>query len=175
MGKIKKFSLVKFFIGIIYTREIFFLDVLQNLSDSFGIIDFISLPIKFDHTNYYEQEMGKGLTKRFISFYELRDVEKTPQSKIITNDIEEKYSQDSKRQINLDPGILSLPNIILFSTKNFTHRIPLNNNIYGEVTLLVHKKKFSDLPWTYPDFKSGAYKNVFYSIRDIYKNQLVDF
>jgi hypothetical protein len=173
MGKINNFQQVKLFIGLLYQNENLFHLALHKLTDSFGEIDFISLALDFSHTNYYENEMGKKLTRRFICFSKLWDVEKTAKCKLITNKIEDSFAENKKRTINLDPGILSLPNIILFTTKNFTHRIPLNNNIYGEVTLLVEKKKFKDLPWTYPDYKTTEYKNIFSSIREIYKYQLI--
>lgn len=43
---------------------------------------------------------------------------------------------DYKRKVNLDPGYLEPSKLVLASTKNFSHRIYLNQGIYGEVTLL---------------------------------------
>ena len=62
MGKINNFQQVKLFIGVLYQNENLFHLALNKLSDSLGEIDFISLPIDFNHTNYYENEMGKTST-----------------------------------------------------------------------------------------------------------------
>ncbi len=59
---------------------------------------------------------------------------------------------DGKRQVNLDPGILSEERLILATGKNYTHRIYLRNGIYGDLTLIYGKGSYRTLPWTYPDY-----------------------
>jgi hypothetical protein len=172
MGKLTDFQNIKLIIGIIFQKDYPVDQLIKKIEQDLGKIDFISENISFNNTNYYENEMGPNLLKKFISFEKLWDVEKTSQVKLYTNKLEEEYSENNKRPINLDPGILTLPNIILFSTKNFFHRIPILNNIYAEVTLYWHNKKYQDLPWTYPDYKTEAYKSVLTTIRNTYKNQL---
>ena len=54
----------------------------------------------------------------------------------------EVITQDGGRRVNLDPGLLSLANLILATTKNRSHRIPLFDGIYAELTLLYAKKQF---------------------------------
>jgi hypothetical protein len=63
---------------------------------------------------------------------------------------------DHKRRVNLDPGLLSLYNLVLASTKSFAHRIYLRDGIYAEVTLLYQAGKFSPLAWTYPDYQTDV-------------------
>lgn len=77
----------------------------------------------------------------------------------------------SSRQVNLDPGVMSLHNLMLLTTKNFAHRVPLKDGIYIEVTLLWQKSEFQDLPWTYPDFKSAEYKTILKKIRTMYNRK----
>jgi hypothetical protein len=57
-----------------------------------------------------------------------------------------------RRRINLDPGYLEPSKLVLFSTKNFSHRIYCGDGIFGEVTLIYERGKFKILPWTYPDY-----------------------
>jgi hypothetical protein len=116
--------------------------------------------------------MGTSLHKVFFSIEPLFDSEQYEQPKIITNRIEEDFMLNSKRSINFDPGFLSLYNLMLLSTKNFSHRIPLKEGIYSEVTLIYQKKTYTALPWTYPDFISEPYLEVLLSIRSLYKKQL---
>jgi hypothetical protein len=63
-------------------------------------------------------------------------------AKIRTNRLEEELSGEHGRRVNIDPGILTESNFILVTTKPFSHRIPLNHGIYGEVTLMYQKGAF---------------------------------
>ncbi len=90
-----------------------------------------------------------------------------------TNDIEKKYlNERGGRKINIDPGILSLSNLILASTKNFSHRIYLGKGIYAEVTLIYKNKTFTPLEWTYPDHQEKIAIELFEKAREILKNRL---
>jgi hypothetical protein len=165
MGQIKPFDKVKFFVGCIYAKEEVFIKACADLACKYGKIDYISQALKFDFTSYYEKEMGKFLFKKFISFEKLWDPQNIYQVKIQTNLIEEKYAKNQKRRINLDPGIITLGNVILLTTKNFAQRIPLQEGIYAEVHLIYMKRKYHDLSWTYPDYKRVEYKEVFREMR----------
>ena len=74
--------------------------------------------------------------------------------------------------MNLDPGLLSLPRFVLATTKESAHRIPLEEGIYAEITLLYEKGSFRPLAWTYPDFRSEGYIVLLNEIRLRYKSQL---
>ena len=86
--------------------------------------------------------------------------------------LENCYKKNNKRQFNLDPGILTLHNIILYSTKNFSHRIACKQGIYAEVTCLLKKNKVTELPWTYPDFKQESNQHFFLTVRKSYHKEL---
>ncbi len=43
--------------------------------------------------------------------------------KIETNNIEDSYAKDKNRIVNIDPGYITPANVILASTKDFSHRI----------------------------------------------------
>lgn len=171
MGKFRAHSPVKLIVGFIFKDN----DCLQKaqlyLTKRFGALDFESGVFAFIHTDYYENEFGKGLLRKFISFNNLIDPKALPSIKILTNKIEQKLSSGSCRRINIDPGYLDLAKLVLATTKDFTHRIYLSHDIYGEVTLFYKNKTFCPWEWTYPDYKTGEYIEVFNKIRAFYEEQ----
>ena len=163
---------VKLFIGFIFGKEEVYLKTKHILERKFGQSDFQSQTLPFNHTQYYEKEFGQGLLRKFLSFKKLIPPEKLAQIKIITNKIEARLSKQGRRQINIDPGILNLSKIILASTKDYKHRIYLASGIYAEVTLYYQNKSFQSWEWTYPDYKTPEYIQIFNQIRDIYSRQI---
>jgi hypothetical protein len=90
-----------------------------------------------------------------------------------TNRIEERWRRDAGgRRVNIDPGYLSASQLVLASTKPFSHRIYLERGIWAEVTLLFKKGSFTSLPWTYPDY--AAHIPLFNAWRERYKQQMKD-
>tara|TARA_Y100000031_G_scaffold147592_1_gene182834 strand:+ start:351 stop:875 length:525 start_codon:yes stop_codon:yes gene_type:complete len=163
---------VKLICGFIYSQEAGYLKVKKILRRKFGKIDFESQVINFNLTDYYSQEMGKHLFRRFISFEKLRDPSRFADIKLLAMKLEDKFSQGKKRTINIDPGYLNQARLVLLSSKDFAHRIYLSKGIYAEVTLCFHKGKVSDLVTTFPDYRTKIYKDIFYSIRTIYCQDL---
>jgi hypothetical protein len=172
MGEIRSHKPVKLIIGFIFKEESALDKVKPILQTRFGKIDFESQTLPFNHTNYYEKEFGKDLKRRFISFNKLIIPSDLPEIKIYTNRIERKLSKGSSRLINIDPGYLDLAKLVLASTKDYKHRIYLNQGIYAEVTLYYENKSYRPWEWTYPDYKSDAYIAIFNQIRDIYAGQI---
>lgn len=172
MGIITKRQPVKLICGFIFKDPCILRKAQNLLSRYFGKIDFVSQVIPFIHTVYYQEELGKDLQRRFVSFKELILPQRLPKIKILTNKIETKLSLEGCRRINIDPGYLDLSKVILASTKDYTHRIYLNGGIYAEVTLFYQRRTFKSWEWTYPDYRSQEYIAVFNQIREIYKTQL---
>ena len=86
--------------------------------------------------------------------------------------IEKKYVVEGKRKINIDPGYLNEAKLVLTTAKDFSHRIYLGKGVYAEVTLYFHKGKFCDFPTTFPDYRTRSYKDIFHSIRSIYRQNV---
>jgi len=170
-----KINPAKLFIGFIFSREEIYLKTKSILEKKFGQSDFESQILPFNHTHYYKNEFGADLKRKFISFRRLCKPEKLPYIKIITNKIEIKFSRQDRRQINIDPGILNLSKVILVTTKDYRHRIYLDKGIYAEVTLYYQNKSFQSWEWTYPDYKTQAYMQIFNTIRGIYVQQINAF
>ncbi|MFC1709434.1 DUF4416 family protein [Candidatus Omnitrophota bacterium] len=172
MGQIPKILPVKLIVSIFTRNADYFKDIEQILSKKFGPIDFSTPILDFNHTQYYQDEFGSDLKRRFISFKKLISPDSLWEIKIFTNKLENKFSEDNKRLINLDPGYLTQAKLVLASTKNFAHRIFIKNGIYQEVTLLFENKTFHPLPWTYPDYQSKEYIDMLIKIREILYSQL---
>ncbi|MCK4810332.1 MAG: DUF4416 family protein [Candidatus Omnitrophica bacterium] len=165
---------VKCICAFIYKDEAIFRKVKNIMAGGLGTIDYESKPIKFDFTDYYEKEMGAGLSRRFVSFKKLMNPLKLLKVKLDCIKLEKKFSCQDKRRINIDPGYLNEARLILLSTKDFYHRIYLGKCIYAEVTLYYAQRDFRDLPWTFPDYRTPGYKNIFIEIRDNYIRQIRD-
>jgi hypothetical protein len=135
------------------SRGDFIKNVIEALTRQFGQADYVSEINLFTQTKYYDQEMGDGLQRVFVSFEKLVPREHLAGIKLLTNSLEKKFARsDGTRCCNLDPGLLTVENFILATGKNFTHRIYLKDGIFSEVTLLFQKGKFRALPWTYWDY-----------------------
>lgn len=172
MGKIKVSKPVKLIVGMISASQELFEISQERLKGKFGEIDFVSQILSFDTTDYYTQEMGSNLKRKFIGFKELIDPSELADIKIFTNLVEEGFSIDLKRRINLDPGYISLSKLVLATTKDYQHRIYLRDGIYAEVTLRFKAGRFQEWEWTYPDYRTEAYREIFLSIRKLYVEQL---
>jgi len=164
---------VKLFVGMLSNQKRFFLEAEAQLKKKFGAIDFSSNFIKFDLTDYYEKEMGKGLLRKFISFKKIIDPGKLAVIKVYTNKIEQSLAKkNGSRNINLDPGYITESSLLLATTKNFQHRIYLSMGIFAEVTLRYCKGTFLPNEWTYRDYKTKEYNEIFLNIRNTYRRQL---
>ncbi len=164
---------VKLIIGLLYSNEfINFEKFINLLTTIFGEIDTISSQFKFDYTNYYKTEMGNNLNRKFLSFKHLISPQRISEIKIITNKIEQKYSNEHQRTINIDPGYLDLDKLVLASAKYGRQKIYLDKGIYADPILEYYKKSFSPFAWSFPDFKSPEYYDFFSRVRISYKKQL---
>jgi hypothetical protein len=174
MGKVVSPKKVKLIVAVFTSKIQLFPEIEKSLKTKYGDIDFESDVFNFDYTDYYKEEMGGCLKKKFISFKNLINPEIISSIKLFTNKLEHKNSLDNKRLVNIDPGYLSESKLVLASTKNFYHRIYLKEGIYAEVTLYFKEGRFQPLPWTYPDYKVDKSIDIFNRIREIYKKQLAN-
>ena len=174
MRKIKKPLPVKLIMGMISPNADLFDQLTQTLVEKFGPVDLKSNVFNFDKTDYYEEEMGKNLKRRFLSFCELIETRGLVEIKLFTNSLEEKFSlskDEPSRLINLDPGYLDCTKLVLANTKDSPNRIYLRERIYAEITLYFSQGTFKFRPWTFPDYKTREYIETFNQIRKLYISQ----
>jgi len=173
MGTARRPEKVKMIVALLLNDTALLGRVSRTLERSLrNRIDFESSLVDFVHTDYYREEMGRDLKRKFLSFADnipLKDIEKV---KLITNRIEKRYSERGKRRINIDPGYLDLSKLVLFSTKDYTHRVYIGRNIFAESTLFFQNGTFNAWPWTYPDYASRELIAYFNEVRNIYMDDL---
>ena len=145
---------------------------MRSIVKKFGKVDNASRQIPFVQTKYYESEMGTNLKRRFIALERLMGNEKYWKVKLFTNKLERKLSLKGKRRVNIDPGLISLSKLVLLTTKDYAHRLYLNDGIFAEVTLSFKGASFQPLEYTYPDYKTEEYIDFFNKVRGILKRQL---
>ena len=163
---------VKLISSLFSSQETLVDQVIGEVQQTFGPVEWTSPSLSFDHTRYYEKEMGWPLYRRFVAFSRLIRPEEIVEVKLATNLIERKYVIDGKRQINIDPGYISLERLVLATGKNYVHRIYLSKGIYADLTLVFHRGSFTPLDWTYRDYGDPALIAFFNDLREKYKNQI---
>jgi hypothetical protein len=158
----------KLVIGII-TIELKIIDnLVTELASQFGQIDLVSPWMRFNYTTYYEPEMGSPLFRRMFAFKPLISQGELSALKLATNQIEEHYSHQGRRRVNIDPGYMLRERFVLASGKNFSHRIYIGSGIYADLTLIYQKGSFKKLPWTYPDYSDDGMLKFLDQVRNKY-------
>ena len=163
---------VRYFTSIIYQPQGNIQEVEDKLIAHLGPIASETDSKPFSQTTYYEKEMGNNLLRRFILFKPLERREELPAVKLMTNNLEEVTSVEGRRTFNIDPGYLSLEQVILATTKGYSHRIYLDKGIFGDLTLIYTNGTYGSLPWTYPDYGSSKIISMLNSWREDYKEDL---
>ncbi len=172
MGKIKEPRPVKWIASVFTADEPLLAEARDALASRLGQIDYQSELLPFDHTQYYAREFGAGLVRQIVSFAELAPPQRLAEVKRMTNELEMTWAVGEQRRVNLDPGYISLSKMVLATTKDYSHRIYLGQGIYAEVTLHYRRGAFYPWEWTYPDYASPRYLEIFGQIRDMYVAQL---
>ena len=154
MGIVKIPKPVKFFASIIFKDNRGLQSAEREIRQAVGDIQERTVPVPFYFTDYYEKEMGSGLMRLFLLLEPFSPREGLPAVKLKTNEIEASLLSEGKRTVNIDPGYISLENVVLATTKGYAHRIYIGNGIYADLTLTYHNGTYRPLEWTYPDYGS---------------------
>ena len=179
MGSIRPPKPVKLLIGLLSGDRDLMSRACQLLSKQFGQIDHWSEHWPFEQTEYYSDELGEHIERRFVAFSQLIHPDAIAEIKRQTNDIETRICEDlalrtDRRLVNLDPGYVALSKLVLATTKDYAHRIYLRRGIYAEATLRFHDGGWHTWPWTYPDYASKEYQDFFVTVREQLKKQYSD-
>ncbi len=173
MGNPKEPKPAKLFMSLMTGDEAVLRGAMEDLTVSFGAIDYLSERFPFDFTDYYSEEMGRDLFRHFITFGPLIPIPSLPEVKEGTRKIETRYAIASgERRINIDPGYLCLEHVILATHKAYTHRPYLRNGVFADLTLIFQGKSFRPLEWTYPDYRQGEIVSLFNHLRGRYLQDL---
>ncbi|MBO8131702.1 MAG: DUF4416 family protein [Candidatus Marinimicrobia bacterium] len=174
MAKIKESPFAHPFFAIMYNKVEDFNKTVSKVKSKYGEILAIGDEFKvIDFTDYYVKEFGENLKKRFMILKNAVKIDNYYRTKIWSNELEYNLYDEwisDKRIINLDPGYFTPSKLILYSTKNYSHRMYINDGIYAEVTLIYEHNDYKFLPWTYPDYKWE--KNI--QFLKTYRNKIVE-
>jgi hypothetical protein len=169
MGKPQEAEPVKLFVGMLSAYPGAFAEAESTLVQVLGPVDERSDLFAHEFTEYYRDEMGQPLVRYFVAFERLIAPGDLARLKRLTGEVEGRMAADGEwpvsRPVNLDPGYIAPPKLVLASTKDFSHRIYLDNGIYGEVTLLYRGGQWRELEWTFPDYRTRAYHGFFDRVR----------
>lgn len=172
MGSIKHQQPVKLICGIFWTETIGVSQILDVLQKTWGPIDSFGPIFPFNHTKYYDDEMGSDLEKQYVSFENLVDIDTMPDIKILSNSLEKPFFADGKRHVNIDPGYIADAKLVMPTTKNLSHRVYIGKNIFADLQLMYKKESFHFTPWTFNDVREPLNIAFFNTVRATYMEQL---
>jgi hypothetical protein len=175
MAVAKSFTPVKLICAILASDPAVFQHSEQLLTRNFGPVEKRSVMRHFTFTDYYDKQMGSGLTKTIVSFRNLIDPSRLSQIKSQTNALEERLREvfaTNLRVVNLDPGYMTASALVMATVKDFSHRIPLQDGIYAHLELMFTKTEVKSMSWTYPDYRTEEWHPFFWEVRKSYLAQL---
>jgi hypothetical protein len=171
VGAIREVLKVKPVCGVMFQPQIDLSQMIGELQSVAGVVDERSDVFDFSFSDYYEEEMGTGLKKVFLSFHLLVHPGTLPVMKLKTSEIETRWSKQGKRRVNLDPGYITGAKLVLASTKDFAHRVFIGDGIYGDVQLRFVHNRFRANELTYPDYQTGPALSFFQGVRAKFMKQ----
>ena len=146
------------FFSFLYRSDLFTEEVFtQKVESLFGT--FMTHSPEFNPlAQYYAKEMGDISLLNRIFYVSTRSYprEFLLTSKLMALEWERQWAIESKRMVNVDTGLISAESFILATTKNYSHRVFLGQNIFADLTYHCFEGTYQTLPWTYPDFKDQA-------------------
>ncbi len=171
MGRPRVVLPVKLFCGLLSADADLLGRARQLLGKRYGPVDLESPTWPFTQSDYYRDEMGPELLRRFVSFERLARPEDLAAIKLHSNEIESRMADDCalldvSRPVNIDPGYVDLAKVVLATTKDRSHRICIGQRIFAEVTLYRHEGTWQASPWTYADYREPHYHEFFTRLRD---------
>ena len=153
----------------IYREEKRLGEALPFVEAAFGPMRPAGGRMPFEWTGYYGREMGAPLHRRIFAASRPVARDALAAIKVRMEAIERELSEEGRRTVNLDPGLLTAESFILATGKNFAHRVYLGEGVFADLTLVYRKGGFHPLPWTYPDYASEEIRNL---LRDLRREHL---
>lgn len=147
--------------SFLYREDLFTLTDFSTLWEYHFNESFSLIPNNNPLAEYYSKEMGLPLSRAFFLTSTSFPREFLLSAKLMAIEWERKWSENSNRTVNVDIGFLSLENFLLATTKNYSHRIYIGQNIFADLTYYFHGGEIQTLPWTYPDYLDEQKKNFF--------------
>lgn len=161
---------IRYICGMISATPSLFDAAAAEIEPRLGPVEDASEVMDFDFTDYYDDQTGAPLYRRFVSLAGALSADRLADAKLAANAIEAGFAarqpSGPPRPINIDPGYVEASKLVLASMKNFSHRIYLRDGVYAEVTLQFGGGRWRALPWTFPDYASGRYDAFLTRVRE---------
>ena len=125
-------------------------------------------PFKLPYSKYYIKEMGSPLYKKFVATDYITEQTNLANIKKHCMFIEDKYRNQGKRTVNIDPIFLDMEKVLVATKKYRGNRIQIDKDLYLEIELWFHNGSFQPFLWTYLDYKENI--PFFNEIRKTFKN-----
>lgn len=165
---------VKLFAALLYSDARRLAPARAALCERYGEEDFAGSAFPFNHTHFYEVEMGAPLFRLFVSYRKLVPPGELAGAKLAATAIEQSLcGPDGRRTVNIDPGTIDYQKVVLASFKYQGQKIYLRDGVWADLTLYYRKGGWSSFEWTFPDFKTGNYDRELLEIRRLYKQQML--
>ena len=150
--------------------------VIKQLEKKLGPLELQSPWFHFDHTNYYEDELGVGLKRCLLGFKKICEPHRLRELKKFTKRLEKKFGRrpltppsstrgEDLRGINIDPGYVDLFKVVLASGKSGGQKVALSKDVYAHPLLRFGHNQWDPFVWTFPDFQSKQYHKYFLNLR----------
>jgi hypothetical protein len=147
------------FASFLYRRDLFEKQELISFWENQFGLSFTFEPLGNPLIDYYAKEMGGVLSRFFVITSKTYSREYLLSTKLLSLSWEKDWAHENLRRVNVDVGFLSLENFILSTTKNYSHRIYIGQNIFADLTYVFQNGQFQPLPWTYPDYLDADKKD----------------
>lgn len=171
MGTLGDTPLVKPIVGILAASVEMIEEACAGVAACLGEIELHSDTCPWTASEYYRDEIGPEIWRRYVSLRELAFADGLPEWKHETNRLERRWTVQAKRRVNLDPGYVDWHRLVLASTKDAAHRIYLGAGIFAEVTLHYEDGRFRAWAYTYPDYAASETLEFFNRVRARYGAQ----
>ena len=161
-----------FFVGMLTGEKDLFARAIDELDHFFGPVLRETEPISWEHSTYYEEELGNNVLRKFVFYARPVDQIDLVEAKKITMEVEIKLGRgitgETLRRINIDPGCMTQAKLVLASSKDFSHRIYIGGGVHAEVTLYFKDESFRPFFYTYQDYKDEKNISLFNAVRKEY-------
>ena len=121
-------------------------------------------PYDFNYTHYYDSEMGKGLKKIFLLFNKEISMKDLISIKYKITELEDEYSVDKGRRINIDPGTINNNGLWLATWKGKGFKEYIGNEVWAHKVLEFKNNKVFDFYHTFKDYKEK--KELFLKLKE---------
>ena len=164
------------FMAVMYSTDENFDKAKADLINKYGTIKAESKSYSFDFTHYYDKEMGEHKLRKFVAYLPLECPTKLREIKLATNDMEdvlaEKLALSVPRPVNLDPGYIDEPRVVLASCKDYNHRIAIGRGVYADLHLIYSRKEgYVGMDWSYMDYTDDTAREFFMKCRQILRSE----